>query len=82
CRPHEDWSAANNLPGIFGWQRIGQEWSAVVDSQHSSADDAQLTGQLSMMQRREISLPRWFAARVNRPASGDIAPSSEVTSHA
>ncbi len=51
-----------SIDGAFGWQRTGAEWSAVLHTEVADRPDfAQTYG---MVQRRELSLQRWFTARV------------------
>ena len=49
----------------FGWQQTGQEWSAVVES--AEFRDSDLPANCSLIETREISLDRWFSARVKNP---------------
>ncbi len=77
CRPAEGWIAPADVSSLFGWRQIGREWSAVLDSKIDPAADQALQDELSIVQRRDITLQRWFTARVERetPASS----SNEVT---
>jgi ABC-2 type transport system ATP-binding protein len=79
CRPPDGWSNPPEFRGVFGWRRSGSEWSAVFDSKHGEDDPSKLVSELSMVHRREITLQRWFAARVGPAASGDADRSDEVT---
>lgn len=66
----------HELPGFFGWQNRGREWSAAVDRSLYADDEAVRTalGGPSVAELRPISLERWFAARVMHPKT-TIAPS-------
>lgn len=84
-RPHDSWTGPPKIDGTFGWRRKGDEWSAVVDQQAESAD----LSALSPIERRDISLDRWFAARAGDKSLeiGDESvlsttkPTSEVASN-
>lgn len=54
------------VDGAFGWRLSGQEWSAVVE--RSEFNEAALPAEFSLIDRREITLSRWFAARVGASA--------------
>ena len=79
CRPGEAWSSPPTHSGVFGWRQTGDEWSAVVES----AGDAAIPDELAVIERREISLSRWFAARAgserDKPEADTPGTSSEVT---
>ena len=86
CRPPRDWRIPQGLAGFFGWQRLGDEWSAVLDSKITGVDPTQLAeqigigGQQNLIERREITLQRWFAARNHSTQTDDDAtPLDEVT---
>ncbi|NND98761.1 MAG: ABC transporter ATP-binding protein [Pirellulaceae bacterium] len=64
CRPDTAWPAPPQYSGAFGWRRKGEEWSAVIDSKTSAADESVQREQFAMIERRDITLERWFAARV------------------
>jgi ABC-2 type transport system ATP-binding protein len=74
CRPPQAWASPPPHAGVFGWRRTGDEWSAVVDS--GGADS--IGDELAVIERREISLSRWFAARAGGAAS-EAASGNEVT---
>lgn len=54
------------LPGFFGWQNRGREWSVAVDRSVYPDEDGvrQLIGGQFVHEIRPINLERWFAARV------------------
>ncbi|TWU04462.1 ABC transporter ATP-binding protein [Stieleria varia] len=62
CRPETAWVTPPSHAGVFGWNRQGNEWSAVVDLQSTNESALGATG-LQLIQRREITLQRWFSAR-------------------
>ena len=64
CRPSPNWQAPPAREGVFGWQRKGDEWSAVVSSRDTLNDH-----ELAVIERRDISLSRWFAARAAASSS-------------
>jgi ABC-2 type transport system ATP-binding protein len=59
CRPTAAWSQPPTHAGVFGWRQTGDEWSAVVDS----GGAADVPAEFAVIERRDISLSRWFAAR-------------------
>ena len=63
----------------FGWVRTGEEWSGVLDRQLNDDLDQTLTT-WPVVERRRITLDRWFEARVrDAKASPEIAaPQTEV----
>ena len=69
CRPMESWLRPPTIAGSFGWRRTGQEWSAVVES--NVLGESTLREAFAIIERREITLQRWFAARAG--AAADIA---------
>jgi ABC-2 type transport system ATP-binding protein len=75
CRPAEAWTRPPTHAGIFGWRQTGDEWSAVVES----VGNAAVPDELAVIERREISLSRWFAARA-RAEVRDSESASELTS--
>ncbi len=83
CRGEATWSPPAQTEGVFGWQRTGKEWSAVVDERATESAREQLDRELLVVERRPISIQRWFAARVGRDesTSGNDVP-NEVTSDA
>ena len=54
------------LPGFFGWQNRGREWSVAVDRSVYHDEDAvrAAIGGRAICEIRPLSLERWFAARV------------------
>lgn len=74
CRPSEVWSRPPAHAGVFGWRQTGDEWSAVVEL----AGEASMPDELAVIERRDISLSRWFAARAgSKPDT--TGESNEVT---
>ena len=79
CRPAGAWEQPPEVDGSFGWQRKGNEWSAVIDSTIMATDPAAF----SVTERRDISMNRWFAARAGEVAvsnANDEPTSREVRS--
>lgn len=70
------------LPGFFGWQNRGREWSVAVD-RSVYPDEAGLRNVIGgqfVHDIRPISLERWFAARVSKSEPVSIfVPPAEVT---
>ncbi len=62
CRPTASGTDAPVMAGAFGWQKTGQEWSAVIDAELVQNDS--LPAGCDVIERREITLERWFSARV------------------
>ena len=62
CRPRRDWDAAPKTAGAVGWHRLGSEWSAVIDTSLVDPQSPQVAGDLSVIETRDITLARWFAA--------------------
>jgi ABC-2 type transport system ATP-binding protein len=60
--PTETWKLAPVMGGATGWRKTGQEWSAVVETK--VFDGQPLPEGCSMIERRDITLERWFEARV------------------
>ncbi|TWT55666.1 ABC transporter ATP-binding protein [Allorhodopirellula solitaria] len=59
--------AQRELPGFFGWQNRGREWSVAVD-RRAYPDEATLRREIGgelVHEVRPLSLERWFSARVN-----------------
>ncbi len=77
CQPSADWTPPAKFTGVFGWRRIGREWSGIVDMKLGQQNEDQMVEQLSMIQRREITLHRWFTARVATAETGHDASSSD-----
>ena len=82
CRVEARQSEAPVVAGAFGWRPAGQEWSAVVESK--VFDEASLPKEFSIIERRDITLGRWFGARVGNSTvvSEDHASAGEVTADA
>jgi len=67
------------VEGLFGWQQRDREWSAVAESRVLDQQDL-LPGNCPMVERREITLERWFGARVGKVSEVvNDSPASEVT---
>ncbi len=72
CRPLETPSGAPDIQGAFGWSSTGNEWSAVV-----RVDAFDIVGDWSHIghvDRRPISLERWFAARSRDDEASKATP--------
>jgi len=81
CKPSQQWDAPPRIDGTVGWTRTDQEWSVVIEA--NDFDMAQLSQQCVVVEQRDITLERWFAARVGVSAESLEHESSEgVTSHA
>lgn len=52
-----------NISGVFGWRRQGEEWSGVVDQQAVSVETVKADEGLTVISDRAITLDRWFSAR-------------------
>lgn len=80
CRPREPWQSPPKIPGAIGWNRIDQEWSAMVEVATYNSSQWQDAG--VVVQHREITLDRWFAARVGVKAdTTQSETAAEVASH-
>lgn len=78
CRPHQPWQSPPSVDGVFGWRQRDREWSAVAES--NVLDGDRLPEEFTVIERRELSLERWFGARVGGAVkTSDDLPSSEVT---
>ena len=62
CRPERNWDTAPATRGTVGWHRLGHEWSAVIDTSLIDSQSRQITSDLAVIETREITLARWFAA--------------------
>ena len=71
CNPDQRWTAAPTEQGTFGWQRVGQEWSAVIDAGLVDPMSQPFAGKLSVIETRDITLARWFAAHAQQPFGAD-----------
>ncbi len=56
-----------DIPGVFGWQGDQGEWSGVID-RAAATTVLESTG-IAVLDRRDISLHRWFAARAGKERS-------------
>ncbi len=67
------------VPGAIGWRPAGREWSAVIESTHFSEES--LPQGFSVIERRDITLARWFGARVGKSTvmPEDSSDAGEVT---
>ncbi len=66
------------ISGAFGWQLSDGEWSAVIAAE--ALEEPDFDQRYGVLERREISLQRWFSAHVGPPRETDTAqPSDEVT---
>lgn len=71
CRPNREWSVPTGFEGVFGWSQQGGEWSAVFDAKTGAENVSRLSEELFVIERREITLHRWFAARVGAGERSD-----------
>ena len=62
CRPDQNWDAAPSTAGALGWHRLDREWSAVIDTNQIDPASPQITSDLAVIETRDITLARWFAA--------------------
>lgn len=71
CEIIGSWHGMNDsspeIDSAFGWIRRGDEWSAVVDV--DVVDSESFDPRFSIFQRRELTLHRWFSARVTSLAT-------------
>lgn len=75
CELSAEERAKCELPGFFGWQNRGREWSVAVDrSIYRDEGDLRsaIRGQF-VHEIRPISLERWFAARVATREAASIS---------
>jgi ABC-2 type transport system ATP-binding protein len=68
------------INGAFGWLRTGAEWSAVLPVE--LADVPGLMQSHGVVERRDISLQRWFTARAAVHESSITQPDNGVITHA
>lgn len=80
CRPRTPWRQPPALEGCFGWRRSGEEWSVVTTS--ADLDPAMLGNDCLWIEQREVSLLRWFEARVGTSVGEPTSPSEEFVHHA
>ena len=90
CRPTPQWQICPKIPGLFGWRQKGQEWSVVADRELFESGEMRM--ELGIIERRGISLNRWFTARVateqdgfllsNTPSSPDSKMNSDSVTEA
>ncbi|QDV69747.1 ABC transporter ATP-binding protein YtrB [Rosistilla carotiformis] len=67
--------SAAQVPNAFGLQRSGGEWSAVVETEQFDA--SAIGSDLQLLNRREITLDRWFAARAKSTGGPPASDSSD-----
>lgn len=72
CRPLTPWLQPPEVAGLFGWKRSGDEWSVVSSSISSNRD--LLRERCVVIEEREVSLDRWFQARVAFGSPPRVAP--------
>jgi ABC-2 type transport system ATP-binding protein len=78
CRPHQPWQVPPTVDGLFGWRQRDREWSAVAESRVLGEDS--LPQDFMIIERRELTLERWFGARVGNAAEvANDQQTSEVT---
>ena len=80
CRPSESWTVPPEINGLIGWRQMGREWSVMVDVRQNGVDD--LRERLGLIERRAISLDRWFSARVGSEAIPDSNDATNTSSSA
>lgn len=80
CRPSESWTFPPKISGLMGWRQMGREWSVMVDVRQNGVDD--LRERLGLIERRAISLDRWFSARVGSEANPDSSDATNTSSSA
>ncbi len=82
CRVEGRQTVPPAIAGAFGWQLAGQEWSAVVETK--IFEEASLPKDFSIIERRDITLGRWFGARVGNSTavSEDSSNAGEVIADA
>ncbi|MEZ6086690.1 MAG: ABC transporter ATP-binding protein [Pirellulaceae bacterium] len=67
CRSEPDNPLPPDWRSAFGWQLSGAEWSAVVERENSRSESE--PDDLHVIDRRPVSLDRWFAARTRSPST-------------
>lgn len=85
CEVLGGWETIDNstprLDSAFGWIRRGDEWSGVVPA--AVIDSAAIDPRFTIFQRRELTLHRWFSARVTSLTTHSVdSKSPEEPSHA
>ncbi len=81
CRPLHVWREPPSIDGFFGWKKSGQEWSVVASNQTLGMQ--QLRESCHVIDDRQVSLSRWFEARVGtRAAALDNPTEDEVATDA
>ena len=66
CRPLTPWRQSPEIAGLFGWKRSGDEWSVVSSTQENGMEA--LRQSCTVIEDRQITLARWFEARVGAKA--------------
>ncbi|MGI9473435.1 MAG: ABC transporter ATP-binding protein [Rubripirellula sp.] len=74
CCPSQDWPTPPEIQGLFGWRQTGKEWSVMVDTRLANLDAE--SERLGILERRDISLDRWFSAKVGDGAENDLKEQS------
>ncbi len=85
CEVIGNWEATDSstpkIDSAFGWIRKGDEWSGVVPTE--AIDSAAVDPRFELFERRELTLHRWFAARVTSLATFSAdSKSPEEPTHA
>lgn len=77
-RDTDDRPVPPQVQGCFGWRRTGCEWSAVAEVH--SLDERALPETITVLERRAITLERWFGACATTIGTANTEPShGEVT---
>jgi ABC-2 type transport system ATP-binding protein len=81
CRPEQPWQTPPLVDGLFGWRQRDREWSGVAEAK--VLDEDSLREHCVIIERRDITLERWFGARAgNVVDASDDQPTSEATADA
>jgi ABC-2 type transport system ATP-binding protein len=82
CRVESNQSEPPAVAGAFGWRPAGQEWSAVFEA--NVFEEVSLPKEFMIIERRDITLSRWFGARVGNSTavSEDSSNAGEVIADA
>jgi ABC-2 type transport system ATP-binding protein len=75
CRPLATWLHPPNIDGLFGWRRSGEEWSVVGTNQNDGLQV--LRSRCDVIDDRQVSLSRWFEARVGTKAGSLDRPTDD-----
>lgn len=82
CRADSEWIPPSDLAFLFGWRRVGSEWSAVLDEKHEQTERSRWRERVPVSDRRGITLTRWFTARNESPTANLRGSTEEVTADA